>query len=328
MRKLLQLFAYIQDSPLSSGDIFLKSKKEPRPVCSSIAELTSQALRNSPSCASFLAAAAKPRIHPAPEELSHDDTMSRPVPSPSIRSSSEAKDSRHAKRKDSTDASSSVNSSRVSNDTQTVWSPSDIIPSPCQTPSAAPADQTQTTPLHQPPTFCGPRAAQLVNTLAPPCSPRVSLDLTLLDLTLEHTDKVIPDSPPLTRSPTLASSSDTDGIAQVPFEPSEFKSAWGWKPPTSWTGPPATASTAVTTNDASPARVRSFKKRARKPIRSDEFARTLEIREPEDDHEDEVAEEPERPLSPGIMVFRCAEDGWQEKHVAEVIPMLRALKFK
>lgn len=172
--------------------------------------------------------------------------------------------------------------------------------------------------------------------------------MPILDMSSENPDGLVVQHG-LTRSSTpLTIASEASDDASLSFAPIESRSSWKWKPPTSWAGPSnavsadeddgskpvggwrfttcrkkSDESTGSSQDSSLQTPTSLYRARSHNELRPVRFA---DVGEPEG----HVFGTGSGALSPGLAVkIQCYENHeWQEKPVADVIPMLRELKIK
>lgn len=168
-----------------------------------------------------------------------------------------------------------------------------------------------------------------------------SLGMPILDISSEHRDGPIVQHA-LTRSSTrLSMASEASDDTGITFAPIKSGSRFMWKPPTNWAGP-STAAPVDKDKGSKPVGRRPFTRKKSTESCSQGKApaglnRTRSLNKLKSVRSVCVGE-PEKHISGvrsgslssgGTVEIQCYENhGWQEKPVADVIPMLRGLKIK
>lgn len=168
-------------------------------------------------------------------------------------------------------------------------------------------------------------------------SPRPSLDMPIFGISNGQSKK------PALKRPHTASG--TPSRTDISIASSKSGSSWKWKPPTNWAGPSRTASSHDGDGSEPVGRLLLTHKKSAECISQGSstqaptgLSRGWSLKKLWPVHVADIGEPEEEVFntrewtsrSPGVRVkIECYEnDGWHEKCVAEVIPMLRELKVK
>jgi len=180
-----------------------------------------------------------------------------------------------------------------------------------------------------------------------PWSP--SLEMPILDISSEHSNDNNPvaddeQQRALTRSANrMTVVSEMSEVSEICFSPAEFPSSWKWMPPSDWAGPstgdsvveearekPKSTDKQGSASEKSPqssAKEISFQVLARLnhcPSRKNLRPDSSVVIEEEDSSDSCDG----HPASKVLKVKSYERNGWQEKRMADVIPILRNLKSK